>query len=211
VLAERHNWLRTLALSELRDPTRYWEKMQQWPAVGHPVPTEVNQLLARAMPEPGLAFQVRHRQAGLGSLGRRRFTATIEWRGGFIAREAKELASSAWHWATPGTSASVRYQEALDHAVRVADPCVSVHKHWLLRRLAPDCSRIELASLPKARDELRLLHAMGWETANIHLGSADAIPAILRHLPRQPADWLQKAAAAMAEATLKDWKDWRSR
>ena len=36
--------------------------------------------------------------------------------------------------------------------------------------------------LPAKRDEERLLYAMGWETANIHLGSARAIPRILRDL-----------------------------
>ncbi len=31
VLAEHHQWLRLLALSKLRDPVRFWEKMQQCP------------------------------------------------------------------------------------------------------------------------------------------------------------------------------------
>ena len=59
----------------------------------------------------------------------------------------------------------------LERAVRVPDPFVHVFGRWLLRRLAPDCSRIEIDSLPAKRDEERLLYAMGWETANIHLGS----------------------------------------
>ena len=79
---------------------------------------------------------------------------------------------------------------------------------WIVRRLAPDCSRIELASLPAERDEARLLHAMGWETANIHLGAA--IPgAVRRDLERQPQDWLQSAAEKMAQATHKDWAEWK--
>ena len=80
---------------------------------------------------------------------------------------------------------------------------------WIVRRLAPDCSRIELASLPSERDEARLLHAMGWETANIHLGSRDAVGAVRRDLKHQPKGWLQSAAEKMVQATCKDWEEWR--
>jgi Uncharacterized protein conserved in bacteria (DUF2252) len=77
-----------------------------------------------------------------------------------------------------------------------------------VRRLAPDCSRIELASLPRERDEERLLHAMGWETANIHLGSAKAgvLAADLRKRSRR---WLADAAAAMVKSVEADWQEWR--
>ncbi len=99
VLAESHHWLRTLATSDLRDPTRYWEKLGALPIVKSLVPDEVKRALRQAMPEAGLPFRIAHRRAGLGSLGRRRFTALAEWRGGMIAREAKQLTTSAWHWA----------------------------------------------------------------------------------------------------------------
>jgi hypothetical protein len=33
-------------------------------------------------------------------------------------------------------------------------------------------ARIQLAALPNKRDETCLPHAMGWETAKVHLGSA---------------------------------------
>ena len=35
-------------------------------------------------------------------------------------------------------------------------------QHWIVRRLAPDCSRIELAELPEEQDAVRLLHSMGY-------------------------------------------------
>jgi sugar phosphate isomerase/epimerase len=81
-------------------------------------------------------------------------------------------------------------------------------RRWIVRRLAPDCSRIELAALPKERDEVRLLHAMGFETANVHLGSGSA-RAIREDLKRRARGWLHKAAQEMAEAVERDWKDWR--
>jgi hypothetical protein len=63
-----------------------------------------------------------------------------------------------------------------------------------VRRLVPACSRIELNSLPKKRDEARLLHAMGWETANIHLGNPKATKSVLRDLERRPSGWLHEFA-----------------
>ena len=89
------------------------------------------------------------------------------------------------------------------------DPCVRFHGHWLVRRLAPDCSRIELASLPEQRDESRLLYDMGWETANMHFGTRAAIPKIKRDLARRKGRWLHKAAKAMLKITFEDWEEWR--
>jgi hypothetical protein len=92
--------------------------------------------------------------------------------------------------------------------VTKALPFVGVMGRRLIRRLAPDCSRIDLASLPKKRDELKLLHAMGWETANVHLGTKRARHDILKELDRRPGKWLRRATEAMPAATLADWKTW---
>jgi hypothetical protein len=50
---------------------------------------------------------------------------------------------------------------------------------------------------------------MGWEVANIHLGSKAAIPEIKKDLNKRPADWLIAAARDMAAATARDWKEWK--
>jgi hypothetical protein len=158
-----------------------------------------------------------------------------------IAREAKELRLSAWHWEREGTrrlrpepsrpSAErgttkahkggnqergsaiedrLFYAEVIGKAVRVADPFSGIHGHWLIRRLAPDCSRVELESLLDVKDELKLLHAMGWETANVHLGTQAALGEIRQDLAKQSGRWLSKAADAMAKATTDDWKEWKT-
>ena len=207
VLAEQHRLLRDLALSDLRDPTVFWQKFNELPTVRAGLPATIKTALKQALPEVGLPFRVVHRRAGLGSLGRSRFTALAEWRGGWVAREAKELVVSACHWESKGP-AEILYQRAIGQAVRVLDPFVGMNGHWLIRRLAPDCSRIELESLPKTREELKLLHAMGWETANIHLGTKAAVGNVLKDLKRRPGKWLRRAADAMAKATLEDWKVW---
>src|SRR5205085_723091 len=140
VLAEHHQWLRLLALSKLRDPVRFWEKVQQCPPYTAKPPGKARKLIEESLPEP----------------------------------------------------------------------CRHFHGHWLVRRLAPDCSRIELSSLPKERDEARLLYDMGWETANMHFASPQAIAHVKRDLASRRGRWLHKAAKAMYKATLTDWEDWRS-
>ncbi len=209
VLEELHHGLRTLALSDLRDPVRFWDKMNRWPRADK-VPPPIKNILVRALPEPVSSYQILHRQAGLGSLGRRRFTLVAQWCGGYIAREAKELVPSAWRWMEKKPTAKISYTAIISRAVRVADPTVSTHQQWFIRRLAPDCSRIELNQLPAKRDELKLLHAMGLETANIHLGTPGAAKKIVADLRKRPSRWLYNAAQAMERATIRDWKQWRA-
>ena len=212
VLSEQHLWLRDIATNSLRDPVGFWQKMAVLPPVQGIVPHDVTAALDRVMPEAGLSYRVRRRVSGLGSLGRPRYVALADWRGGQIAREAKALLPSACLWARAGHGTNtILYQWMLDHAVRCRDPIVRVEGRWLLRRLSPYCSRIELTALPGKRDEGKLLYAMGWETANVHLGSRKVIPAIQRDLAKRKANWLRRAAKAMTKATVADWKDWADR
>ncbi|HTS19465.1 MAG TPA: DUF2252 family protein [Verrucomicrobiae bacterium] len=211
VLGEHHHWLRELATSDLRDPARFWEKLTALPTWKKRVPRSAIRGLERLLPEPGVEYRVVHRVAGLGSLGRERYVAIADWHGGMIAREAKALRTSAYVWATgQKPRRGILYQRVLDQAVRCRDPYVRLQDRWIIRRLAPDCSRVELESLPSRRDESRLLYEMGWETANVHLGSKKAAPKILKDLSKRPADWLRHAAEAMARATESDSKEWKN-
>jgi hypothetical protein len=209
VLAEQHPVLRGLAQDRLRDPEKFWDKMNHWPRADK-VPPAVKTILTRALPERGLSFQILHRQAGLGSLGRRRFVLVAQWRGGYVAREAKELVPSAWHWMDKKQTDKIFYATAITRAVRVPDPTVSLQQQWLVRRLAPDCNRIELDQLPAKRDELKLLHAIGFETANVHLGTPGAAKKIATDLRKRHPEWLYEASRAMERATIEDWKQWRA-
>jgi len=211
VLGEHHRWLRQLAISELRDPIAYWQKMQTLRTYRGKVPKSAVRALKKLMPEEGLSFRLAHRIAGLGSLGRQRFVALTEWGGAKIAREAKALAPSAYTLAwNGGRTEPIRYEDALTRSVRSPDPFVHLRGRWIVRRLAPDCSRVEITSLPRERDESRLLLEMGHEAANIHLGSRRAAERILRDLKRREAGWLHQAAERMVKATLKDWDDWKA-
>jgi len=208
VLAESHETLRAMATHRLHEPGRFWERLAQLPTVRANVPAGARRALDRMMPERNLTFRIAHRIAGLGSLGRQRYVGIADWHGGSVAREAKALAPSACFWAQGGRSAKIRYQDVLDAAVRCRDPYVRLQRKWIVRRLAPDCSRIELAALPRERDELRLLHAMGWETANVHLGSGRRRD-LVAGLKGRRRGWLARAARLMEGAVGEDWADWR--
>jgi hypothetical protein len=210
VLEEEHKWLRETATGELRDPVHFWGKMNALPSVRGEVPKSARKALEQLLPAPGLVYRVAHRVAGLGSLGRERFVALTDWHGSRVAREAKALLPSAGVWAKDDKgSKKILYEEIITSAVRALDPYVHLCGRWIVRRLAPHCSRIELAALPKKRDEERLLYAMGFETANIHLGSKGAIKAVRRDLARRKSGWLHAAALKMGELVRKDWEDWR--
>ncbi len=209
VLSEHNRWLRDTVTSRLRDPTKFWQKLAALPAV-RDVSTEARSLLEAAMPKPRLELRMVHRQSGLGSLGRPRFTALAEWRGGKVARDAKALLPSAWLWAASAAGdRRIYYDECARRAVRAHDPFLWTQGGWILRRLSPYCSRIELRQMPRSRDEQKLLRTMGYELANVHLGTRGATARIRADLRRQKQKWLRKSAETMAEATLTDWKEWK--
>ncbi len=94
--------------------------------------------------------------------------------------------------------------------MRCPDPWWEVRRGWLVRRLEPDCSRIDIDELVHHRDLAELLHAMGGETANIHLGTPGKIRKRLRaSVADLRPGWLLEAARAMHKACIKDWRDYK--
>jgi hypothetical protein len=211
VLSEEHRWLRDTVTSKLRDPAAFWEKFSDLPTAKN-VPAKIVSRLRDALPEKKMPFRIAHRLAGLGSLGRERYTALADWRGGKIARETKPLLPSACSWAgIRPKDTHIYYADILHRSVRAPDPFLVLHEGWIQRRLSPFCSRVELSDLARSRDEEKVLWGMGFELANIHLGTPGAAPRILHDLQRRKAKWLRAATETMAEATLRDWKAWRKR
>jgi Uncharacterized protein conserved in bacteria (DUF2252) len=210
VLEEENTWLRQIATGVLRDPVHFWQKMDSLPRIRGEVPVSAREALEHLMPERGLTYRTVRRVAGLGSLGHIRVVAIALCHGARIAREAKALAPSSVYWAAGDDRPSeILYQTIISRAVRCPDPFVQLRGHWIVRRLSPHCSRIELSVLPTNRDELRLLSAMGWETANIHLGTVDAQKYIRGHLAHLKPSWLYTAAKKMEEAVTADWRAWK--
>jgi len=210
VLGEKNDWLRQIAENELRDPVHFWARMDALPTGKGDVPISAIDALEHLMPARDLLYRVARRVAGLGSLGHARYVAIADWHGGRIAREAKALVSSACYWANDHQGPpEILYQAIISRAVRCLDPFVQLRGRWIVRRLSPHCSRIELATLRAPGKELRLIRAMGWETANIHLGTQPARKPILRDMQKQKAKWLHQAAEQMVNAVRADWKEWR--
>jgi len=148
------------------------------------------------------------RIAGLGSLGHPRILALSRWRGAFIAREAKAIRPSAWVW----VKRRLLQRTLLRQAHAAFDSCArslrAFPRTLVVRRLAPDCSRIELASLSKDRDETRLLYSMGWNRQYAFFDAPSNSP-VKHDLSARRGRWLHKAAKSMLAATTKDCNKWR--
>jgi hypothetical protein len=208
VLVDHDTPLRRMVIHRLKEPQRFWGKFARLAPLKKPAPRSALDAVRSILPADGIRLKFAHRIAGLGSLGRERFTGIGVWEGGSLAREAKSLAPSACFFAAGKQTGPIFIAEILQHAVRAHDPYWKMQGPWIVRRLSPDCFRLELTHLPKKRDELKLLYAMGWETANIHLGSGRGSQ-IRKDLQKKRANWLFKAAGAMEEQIHEDWEEFR--
>ena len=209
VLAEAASHMEKLGIERIKPPKGFWDKLNHLPTVPKGHDLHVKPVLQEALPKPIRDFKIVHRRAGMGSLGQPRFVAIGECEGGFVAREAKKMVPSACRWPQDRKSLDPYYQQIMSNAVRSPDPFQCILKGWVIRRLSPDSNPIEITELPRQRDDELLLHAMGEETANVHLGSKRKIRAVLRHLQRQKANWLRSAAKDLAKAIEKDWREYR--
>jgi len=187
-----------------------WGKLNRLPIVTRPLGSDVKRALEKTLPDPKMEYKLVRRQAGLGSLGQQRFVAIANWQGGCIAREAKAVLPSACTW-LEGKLGHGRsyYQQAISSAIRSHDPYQEIVGSWLIRRLSPDSNPIDIQDLPKRPDEQMLLHAMGSESANVHLGTKSQVHNILKDLENRKSNWLRDAAKRMARAVEKEWKEYR--
>jgi hypothetical protein len=207
VLAEREQTLDKLGADSFKPPTDFWGKLNRLPTVRHPLANDLKHALEKTLPDPKMDYKVVRRRAGMGSLGQKRFVAIARWNGGFIAREAKSMLPSACSWLNDEIGhRQSHYEEAISSAIRSPDPFQVIEGSWLIRRLSPDSNPIDIQCLPKHRDVPMLLHAMGSEAANVHLGTKGQATRILNDLKKRKSNWLRDAAARMARAVEKDWK-----
>jgi Uncharacterized protein conserved in bacteria (DUF2252) len=210
VLAEREQKLGKLGIDSFKPPTDFWDKLNQLPPVRQELAPDVRRALEKTLPDPQMEYRVVRRQAGLGSLGQQRFVAIGEWRGGYVAREAKAVLPSACVWMTGEVGhGQSNYEDAISSAVRSPDPFQVIQGSWLIRRLSPDSNPIDIQTLPKHSDEQMILQAMGAEAANVHLGTKRQATRVLKDLSKRKANWLRDSANHMAAAVEKDWKRYK--
>ncbi len=207
ILERKHRWLRDIASGETRQPGAFWKRLEESPTLPG-TPPRIRRLFSRHMPTLDGPYRVIRRVAGTGSLGHPRYVALGMLHGAEIAWEAKALVPSAQVWIT-GRSRSLHCQQLLETAIRCRDPFFVAAEGWIVRRLAPDTSSVDLEALPAKRDDQRLLHAMARETANVHLGSVNGGTTIKADMNRRSAKWLREAAKTMVRAVEDDWKRWK--
>ena len=211
VLAEEETHLEKLGIESLKPPKSFWKNLNRLPAIHGHLPRDAARALRSTFPRDRLSYKVVRREAGLGSLGQIRFVAIAKYRGGHLAREAKNVRPSANLWLNGRTShRQSYYEDIMMSAERSLDPYVKIAGSWLIRRLSPDSNPIPIEDLPKERDEEILLRAMGTEAANVHLGDRRRVKAILKDLRARKANWLRRDAKKMAKLVLREWKEYRS-
>jgi len=224
ILDTSHQTLRTLIQGALQegDVRKFWSKLQNpadYPETkqNSDLPKEALDLIHQTLPPDvkNVSYRLVKKPKGLGSLGHPRFVGLVEWCGGFLAREAKQLVPSAAAWLQNPGSATITAGETLAAAIRSADPAYRISGNWTVRRLGPDAVRVEIGSLQGKGHETKLasklFEAMGAELANIHLGSksASVLKDRLKSLAKEDPDWLKRAMERMRSATEEDFDDWQ--
>ena len=210
VLAEHDTNMERLGIEAIKPAQDFWQQLIDAPAVpDREVPANARIAIEKSLP-PKIEFKMTRRQAGMGSLGQPRFVAIADYAGGCIGREVKAAVPSAMVWKNGESGTGERYYDkAIANAVRSHDPYQKTVKGWVVRRLSPDSNPIDVEELPEERDEYVLLHAMGKELANVHLGSRTQVKNVLKDLRGRKANWLRKAGKKLAKAVEKDWNEYR--
>ncbi len=181
VLQEDNDALRKLAWKLVlgESPKKWWQDEQEkLRELLHP-PPEALAALQKGLPlgcTNVTTFERQGKAPGMGSRGKPRYYASANWQGARILREAKAILPSALEWAKKGDNSGLGLKEMLKLTVRCLDPFHTIHGRWVVRRLAPDSSKIELKDIDKAgasaEEKRDLFKSMGAELANLHLGTA---------------------------------------
>jgi uncharacterized protein (DUF2252 family) len=200
ILERDHKWLRKAVMLPEPERAAYWAKFVA-PST-RPIPSRFREALGAALPDPAGPFEIFPRTAGVGSLGRPRFVARADWRGGPVLREVKAVVVSAWvlrHGGDP----SIRAGDVAEGRFRAVDPHYRVADGLVVRRLSPNSRKIEAKDSSQDLLSPDMLTAMGREIAACHAGDGDRARALSAHLRTLSPDWLRdhaRAAARQVEA-----------
>ena len=208
VLDRDRLWLRELVLVSEDERAKFWKKIGA--LKGKPAPKRYQKAIAVAMPEPRLSIKTAQRSAGTGSLGRPRWVGTADWRGAPIVREAKALVTSAWYRAHGRSNHAVRVSEIANGRFRPLDPWYRIKNGLIVRRLSPNNRKIEIENSKSTLFTHDMLRAMGFELANVHLGTTDRGDAIRRDLEKRKRRWLTANARKASDATTREYQEWNA-
>ncbi|MDF7774123.1 DUF2252 family protein [Sphingomonas sp. AOB5] len=203
VLERDHLWLRDAFAASDVQRAEFWTEIETAKPARH-VPEPYRQALIDALPEPGLIPHIAAREAGAGSLGRPRYVASCEHRGGPLAIEVKGVLPSCWiDGREEGLAARI-----VAGRFRSPDPAFHYHDTYVLRRLAPNSRKLNFTDVGVTLRK-RLIHAMGADLAGIHAESDILQAAIHADLAARPRRWLADAAIRVADWTNAEYQLYR--
>lgn len=203
VLEQDRAWLRGKVVVPEEDRKKFWKKIDQ--RVIEPAPERFRKTLEAAMPERHISFDTARRVAGTGSLGRPRWIAVATWRGGWIVRESKAVLTSAWQLVHGGPE-KLFLAEIAGGEFRAPDPWYRVSDGIVTRRLSPNNRKIEAGSIDTDLNGQKMLAAMGFELANIHLGERNAHTTIARDFEARKPEWWTAATKTAALSVIEDYR-----
>jgi hypothetical protein len=193
---------------QIPDDSGFWARIDALPDGPDPPPDVLRALLGD-LPAAATLRRVSNRIAGLGSRDHPRFVARAQAGDERVVREAKLLAPTAVVWQGEADDPIGSVAATLDRtALRDGDPTLHFAAGAVIRRLAPDCGRVELADVPKRHDRRGLLVAMGHEVAALHRGSIGAED-LAAALEAMPAGWLADDSERMRHHMEHDWRRWK--
>lgn len=203
------------------------EKMSSLPVIGEGMDSldsdAIELLNEDATPNKAKGRILLKRVAGLGSLGHRRVVAVdprlLKMENKVETKECteyelKETGPPAVAWLATGKSNAGTTMLSYNHHAQLInnDPSRHFRGKWVIRRIAPDCIKLELSHLPMSKIE-HILHKMGAETANIHIagdGAQAENKSILKDLGNRQSSWLENASMAMIDRLENDWREYNS-
>ena len=157
LLAERKAWMRPLLDYSGKDSKRFWRKVGKYPKA-KPHPKAVGARLRESLPRHADILRFCRRSVGGGSLGRPRFVAVAQWRGGHVLREAKAFVTSAWHCAhdeLPDHSSFMKLAHGRYRSPSVSGNAGSLHLPTHRRRRAKDRAGGACRQAPPSRSARR--------------------------------------------------------
>jgi hypothetical protein len=80
----------------------------------------------------------------------------------------------------------------------------------VVRRLSPNNRKIEVEKGKSTLFTSDMLQAMGFDLANVHLGTAERGDAIKRDLENRKRGWLSANARKASDATMQEYKAWKA-
>ena len=216
LLDDQETWLRPYVACSDEQRAKFWKcKIDTLPDE-RPAEDVMAGFVAALPKEASVIRTMRRPKQGGGSLGRPRFVAVANWRGGRIVREAKAIIPSACDWAHGNAKAAIRFEDLSNSPHRSPDPWLRMNGRYIFRRLAADARKVDLAqnadtdtSSAKEANALKLLRAMGFDVGAIHATEVSQAEAITQDLDTRNPSWLHTAAKTAVHWVEEDYESWR--